>query len=58
MALELRASCERCGTALVQDGPAVICYFSNYITAKVATLEDTPTHPLRWLDLRESRFKA
>jgi peptide/nickel transport system substrate-binding protein len=43
---------------LAAEGPAIICYFSNYITAKVATLEDTPVHPLRWLDLRESRFKA
>ena len=27
MALEMRAVCERCGTALSQDGDAVICSF-------------------------------
>jgi hypothetical protein len=25
MALEMRAVCERCGTALTPDGPAMIC---------------------------------
>jgi uncharacterized protein len=25
MALEMRTECERCGTALAQDGEAVIC---------------------------------
>jgi peptide/nickel transport system substrate-binding protein len=43
---------------LAAEGPAVICYFSNYISAKVETLEDTPASPLKWLDLRESRFKT
>jgi peptide/nickel transport system substrate-binding protein len=43
---------------LAAEGPAVICYFSNYITAKVSSLEDTPASPLKWLDLRESRFKT
>jgi hypothetical protein len=27
MALELRASCERCGAALAADGDAVICSY-------------------------------
>ena len=27
MALEMRTNCERCGTALAADGPAVICSF-------------------------------
>jgi peptide/nickel transport system substrate-binding protein len=43
---------------LAAEGPAVICYFSNYISAKASALEDTPVHPLRWLDLRESHFKT
>ena len=43
---------------LAAEGPAVICYFSNYISAKVSSLEDTPPSPLKWLDLRESQFKT
>ena len=27
MALEMRGSCERCGTALDADGPAAICSY-------------------------------
>ncbi|MET8773448.1 DUF1272 domain-containing protein [Nocardia sp. NPDC004654] len=27
MALEMRTACERCGAALVADGPAVICSY-------------------------------
>ncbi len=43
---------------LSAEGPAIICYFSNYISAKLSSLEDTPASPLKWLDLRESRFKT
>jgi len=37
VALEMRGSCERCGTALVPDGPAAICSYECTFCVDCAT---------------------
>jgi uncharacterized protein len=36
MALVMRSECERCGTALVPDGPAAICSYECTFCAECA----------------------
>ena len=40
MSLEMRADCERCGAALQQDGPALICSFECTFCEGCATAMD------------------
>lgn len=41
---------------LAFDGPAIIPYFSNYVTARSVKVEGIPVSPLKWVDLRDAKL--